>query len=206
LLVGGIVLGGGKSRRMGQPKEWLAIHGEPMLCRVVRQLGEVVSPIVVVAAADQTLPMLPAQVLVARDRHPDRGPLEGLRAGLHAMATHASPKLEAVFVVSCDAPLLNPAFVRRVIESLDADVDAAVPDDGDRLHPLASVYRLSVLAPIERLLAAGQRRMQDLCLAINTRRIPAAALREVDPELASLVNVNRREEFELALRSIEKAS
>ena len=203
LFVGGIVLCGGKSRRMGQPKEWLSIRGEPMLRRVVRRLGEVVSLIVVVAAADQELPPLPAHVLVAHDVYPDRGPLEGLRAGLCAMTALASPTPEAVFVVSCDAPLLTSAFVQRVIESLDADDEAAVPDVDDRLHPLASIYRVSVLATIDRLLAADQRRMQDLCAAIRTRRIPIAALREVDPDLASLVNVNRPEEFEFALRALE---
>ena len=48
--VGGIVLCGGQSRRMGRPKAWLPFAGETMLARVVRLLSEAVSPIVVVAS------------------------------------------------------------------------------------------------------------------------------------------------------------
>ena len=42
LLVGlaGIVLCGGQSKRMGQPKAWLPFGGEFMLARVVRLLGQ----------------------------------------------------------------------------------------------------------------------------------------------------------------------
>jgi molybdenum cofactor guanylyltransferase len=64
---GGIVLCGGESRRMGRPKAWLPFAGELMLPRVVRLLGEVVAPVVVVAAPGQDVPPLPAGVEVVRD-------------------------------------------------------------------------------------------------------------------------------------------
>ena len=54
--VGGIVLCGGQSTRMGRPKAWLPFAGELMLQRVVRLLGTAVQPIVVVAAPEQELP------------------------------------------------------------------------------------------------------------------------------------------------------
>ena len=44
-----------------KPKAWLPIVGELMLPRVVRLLGEAVSPIVVVAAPDQDLPIEPRE-------------------------------------------------------------------------------------------------------------------------------------------------
>ena len=56
-----------------------------MLQRVLRLLGGVVAPIVVVAAVDQELPPLPAGVLVTRDEREGRGPLQGLSAGLKAL-------------------------------------------------------------------------------------------------------------------------
>ena len=56
---------GGKSTRMGVPKATLPFGPETMLQRVVRLLGTVVSPIVVVAARGQELPELPPR----RDRH-----------------------------------------------------------------------------------------------------------------------------------------
>ena len=52
LKTGGLVLCGGRSRRMGLDKASLPFGPETMLNRVVRKLSEVVSPIVVVAAKD----------------------------------------------------------------------------------------------------------------------------------------------------------
>src|SRR5437868_15124308 len=83
---GGIVLAGGKSSRMGLPKATLPFGLELMLQRVVRLLGSVVQPIVVVAAPNQELPQLPGGVLLACDERESRGPLEGLCAGLTAIA------------------------------------------------------------------------------------------------------------------------
>ena len=76
----GVVLCGGQSSRMGRPKAWLPFGGEVMLVRVVRLLGEVVSPLVVVAAPGQDVPALPADVAVVRDPERGRGPLQGLAA------------------------------------------------------------------------------------------------------------------------------
>src|SRR5262249_61922136 len=112
--VGGIVLCGGRSSRMGRPKAWLPFDGEPMLVRVVRRLGEAVSPLVVVAAPGQDVPPLPADVTVVRDEVAGRGPLQGLQAGLEALRGGA----EAADLSSCDVPFLRPAFVRPLIEFL----------------------------------------------------------------------------------------
>ena len=112
---GGIVLCGGESSRMGRPKAWLPFGAEFMLQRVVRVLREVVEPVVVVAAPNQDVPPLPPGVMIARDEVGGNGPLGGLAAGLAALAG----RCDAVYLSSCDVPLLRAAFVRRVIEGLE---------------------------------------------------------------------------------------
>src|SRR5207248_1670657 len=109
--VGGIVLCGGQSRRMGRPKAWLPFAGEIMLPRVVRLLRAAVNPIVVVAAPGQEIPSLSADVTVVRDEEEGRGPLAGLSAGLKGLANRA----EAAYLSSCDVPFLRAEFVRRLI-------------------------------------------------------------------------------------------
>ena len=51
--------------------------------------GEVARPIVVVAAPGQDVPPLPAEVAIVRDEEQGRGPLQGLAAGLQALAGQA---------------------------------------------------------------------------------------------------------------------
>src|SRR5437660_11743328 len=147
MIVGGIVLCGGQSKRMGRPKAWLPFGDEVMLQRVVRILSGVVSPIAVVAAPDQELPALPDGVLVVRDEEKGRGPLQGLAAGLTTLRGQA----DAVYLSSCDVPFLRPAFVQRMIALL-GDHQIGVPRVGDHHHPLAAVYRLEVADTVAHLL------------------------------------------------------
>jgi len=192
--VGGIVLGGGQSRRMGRAKAWLPFAEEIMLPRVVRLLSEAVQPIVVVAAADQEIPPLPPEIRLVRDREKSRGPLEGLAAGLAAL----SGEVDAAFLSSCDVPFLRPAFVRRLIELL-GDAAICVPLAGGYHHPLAAVYRLEVAEAVRRLLAENRLRPTYLFEMVPTRVVEAAELAEVDPTLESLRNLNTPEEYEAAL-------
>jgi molybdopterin-guanine dinucleotide biosynthesis protein A len=193
---GAIILCGGKSSRMGQDKATLPFGPECMLQRVVRLIGEVVPArnIVVVAAADQTLPPLPPEVKLARDEHEDRGPLEGLAAGLRCL----SDDVEAVYATSCDVPLLVPEFVTQMFAKL-GDYEIAVPYDQERLHPLSAVYRCSVLPQIERMLRDDQLRVRQLFDAVSTCRIATDELRSADPTLSTLENLNSPEDYRRSL-------
>ena len=195
--VGGIVLCGGQSRRMGRPKAWLPFGDELMLPRVVRLLSEVVAPVVVVAAPEQELPPLPDDVRIVRDEEQGRGPLQGLAAGLEALTGGA----DAAYASSCDVPLLQPAFVRRMIELLGEHA-ICVPHVGEYHHPLASVYRVEVMDTVRRLLAEGRMRPVFLFESLPTRVVTADELRGADPELRTLRNQNSPEDDEAALREL----
>lgn len=190
----GIVLCGGKSTRMGTSKALLPFGRETMLQRVVRILGEVVAPIVVVAAVNQELPALPPGVTVARDEHEGRGPLEGLRSGLKALPAD----VDAAYITSCDVPLLVPGFVRRMIELADG-YDVAVMEIDGFTHPLSAVYRRATLPRVESLLADNRLRPVFLFDAVKTRRVHADEM-TADPDLRTLRNLNTREDYERALR------
>ena len=182
---------------MGLPKATLPFGPEQMLQRVVRLLGSVVEPIVVVAAPEQILPPLPAETLVARDEREGRGPLQGLLAGLTAI----EPLAHAAYATSCDVPLLVPAFVQAMINAL-GDAEIAVPVEGEFPHPLAAVYRTTVLPHIRELLAADRLRPAFLFERVATRRLPAEDLRSVDPALNTLKNLNRPEDYLAALKEV----
>jgi molybdenum cofactor guanylyltransferase len=194
MTTGGIVLCGGRSTRMGSPKALLPFGSETMLQRVVRLLGTVVSPIVVVAAPGQELPALPPSITVTRDEREDRGPLEGLHAGLKALPAD----VDAAYITSCDVPLLVPAFVERVIQLL-GDHDIAVMEIDGFAHPLSAVYRRRTLPHVEALLAADRLRVAFLFDAVKTRRLQIADVISADPELLTLRNLNTPKDYEEAL-------
>jgi len=188
---GGIVLCGGRSSRMGRPKAWLPFGDELMLQRVVRVLREVVEPVVVVAAPGQDVPPLSPEVEIVRDEVEGRGPLQGLAAGLAALAG----KADAAYLSSCDTPFLTAAFVRRMIEMLESS-SIAVPHVGGFFHPLAAAYRLAVTDIVLSLLAADRLRPVFLFDAVPTRIVEPHEL----PDLDSLRNLNTPEDYESALQ------
>lgn len=183
---------------MGSPKALLAFGPETMLQRMVRLLGSVVSPIVVVAAPDQPLPPLPADVTVTRDEREGRGPLEGLRAGLKALPG----SVEIAYVTSCDVPLLVTGFVRRMID-LATDHDIAVMEIDGFPHPLSAVYRRTTLPHVEALLAQDRLRPVFLFDAVRTRRVQPAEMDSADPWLLTLRNLNTREDYLAALATAD---
>ncbi len=183
---------------MGRPKAWLPIGGEVMLQRVVRILQQVVEPVVVVAAPEQELPPLPAAAVITRDPVEAQGPLRGLATGLAAL--HESP-CPGVYLSACDVPFLRPAFVRRIVESLQ-DAEACVPRVGGFFHPLAAAYRTHLRSVAEHLLAVGRSRPWDLIQSVRHRFLDADDLHDVDPDLRSLRNVNTPAEYEEILRDL----
>jgi molybdenum cofactor guanylyltransferase len=195
ITTGGIVLCGGKSTRMGSPKALLPFGSETMLQRVVRLLGSVVTPIVVVSARDQAVPMLPGYARIVRDEQEGRGPLEGLRAGLKALPE----SVEAAYITGCDVPLLVPGFVRLMIDLL-GDHDIAVMEIDGFTHPLSAVYRRSILPHVDALLADGRLRPAFLFDALKTRRVRPSEVASADPDLLTLRNLNTPEDYRDALK------
>ena len=190
---GAVLLAGGESRRMGRPKADLDLGGVPFARRVADTLSGVVGAanVVVVRAAGQASPELPAGVILTEDREPGRGPLEGFAAGLAAL-----PACESVFLAACDAPLLRGEFVRLMFAELESGgAFAAVPLALGYRHPLCAAYRVGVREVVAETLAAGESAMGQLLARLAVRYVHEARLREVDAELASLRNVNTPGEY-----------
>lgn len=199
---GGVVLAGGGSLRMGAAKAWLDWHGVPLLAHVARVVQDgCEGPVVVVRAAGQELPPLPAGVRVVEDARPGRGPLEGLAAGLHALRGEA----DVAYASSTDVPLLQPVFVRRVLAALRDGDDAAVPRTHGHRQPLAAAYRIAVVDVLDGLLARDALKLGQLLDHCRTRFLDEAELladrrlAAADPQLRSLANVNDPASYRAAL-------
>ena len=195
LLVGGIVLCGGRSLRMGRSKAWLPFGHEPSLSRVVRIVRSVVSPVVVVAGPIQNVPSLPEDVRLLRDEEEYLGPLAGLGLGLMSL----QHEVGAAFVAACDVPLLLPEFIQLLIDRLE-DHDAAVVFDGRHYYGVVAVYRTRLAGLVRRLVASRQLRLRSLFDRCDVRSVELEEVRAVDPDLRSLRNINTIDEYREALQ------
>lgn len=197
----GIVLCGGRSRRMGQEKYRLSFAGETLLQRICRIVQPEVSRILIVAAVDQEIPQLESNIQVLRDEIPDAGPLAGIAQALTYLVTTDDPPV-AAFVTSCDVPLLKPELIRLLRNQLTEEFDAVVVRDSDFAYPLCAIYRTTVAATAARLIASGQRRAAALSENLHTCWLPLDAIRIVDPNLESFMNCNTPEDYEKAKQAL----
>jgi molybdopterin-guanine dinucleotide biosynthesis protein A len=187
---------------MGSPKAALDWHGSTLLRRVTGILARAVAgPVVVVSAPAQALPALDPAVEVVADEREGRGPLQGIAAGLGAIGDRAA----RAYVSSTDVPLLHPAFVRRVVGALHDQVDVVLPEIGGYRQPLAAAYRVGLLPTVEALIAEDRMRPAFLFQESRVLQLTAAdllqqtALARLDPELASVSNLNEPADYERAL-------
>ena len=128
---------------------------------------------------------MPPSILPAVfDRHADAGPLAGLDA---ALAARDRPWL---LVVAGDMPDLCGAVLDLLLAARAADVDAVVPRIGGYPEPLLAVYGRTAAPVIGRALADGRHRTQAIFAELRVAWLDEAAVRAVDPDLASLRNIN----------------
>jgi molybdenum cofactor guanylyltransferase len=148
----------------------------------------------------QPLPALPPAVEVVDDPREGLGPVQGLAAGLAAVAGRA----EIAFVCSTDLPFLHPAFARRVLRAAAEGADVGLPIARGYPQPLAAAYRTGLAPVAERLVREERLRPAFLFDECTVARLDDAALRAdpmlgaLDPDLDSVLNVNEPADYEAA--------
>jgi len=193
--VTGVLLAGGKSRRMGEDKRFLSVGEETLFERSLGVLRSVFQRVLVVIAQDS--PALQSDVPVYRDLIPECGSLGGLYTGLKQAVT------PYVFVVACDMPFLNPATICSFMECKgDYDVVMAKLENG--LHPMHALYHRQCLPVMEDLMKAQELKIQRLAAhpSLRVRLITPDELSAIDPDGRSFYNVNTPSDLATA-RSIQ---
>jgi molybdenum cofactor guanylyltransferase len=181
----GIILVGGKSRRMGRDKAFLKVSGVPIFERVLEVFGKCFGHVLLVGDHEERFAGYGLTVLP--DIYPGSS-LGGLYTGLHHAAT------EYIFVSSCDIPFPNAEVVRYLL-SLRTGFDAVVLATAEGYEPLFALYSKSCLATIKAQLDSG-----DFCAyayypQIKVRYVSYEELAHLDLDGKAFLNVNTPEEF-----------
>ena len=189
--VTGVLLAGGKSRRMGEDKRYLLVGEETLLERGLHVLRSVFQDVVVVIAQDS--PPLGVDVKVVRDLMPECGSLGGLYTGLMQAVT------PWIFVVACDMPFLNEAVIAQ-FTSRRATADIVMAKLGARLHPMHALFGKQCLPVLEQMIRARQLKIQDLVshVSLRVQYVTEVDLLTIDPSGRSFQNVNTPADLEAA--------
>lgn len=198
-VVSGIILAGGRSRRMGFDKLSVEVGGVPMLTRVCVVLGRFCQEIVVVGDGG---PEVEGVARIPDSRSGGEGPLAGLEAGL------AATDGGVVFACAGDMPFVNEGLARSLLSLVRGGARAAVPvHPAGTWHPLFAAYERGVGREIGEALDAGTRSMRGMLSRVSgaggVEYVGGGFERFGEPG-AMLMNVNSPEDLKAA-RSMHEA-
>lgn len=191
--VTGIILAGGRSRRLGRDKAVEPFGSQPLIGRVIELVQSLTDEIVVSVADSARAAALPLEEAhqIAVDIYPEGGSLGGIYAGLNAASS------EWGLVVACDMPFLNRQLFEYMLTQR-AGYDAVVPVPGDFPEPTHALYSRVCLPHIEARLKANNLKISGFFDDVRVRYINEDEVRGFDPELHSFFNVNSPEDLDRA--------
>lgn len=208
-IVGMILAGGQSSRMQGKDKAILPLNHTPLLLRVANRLKPQLLNLAInrpLAKRAHDANLLPAWLMALAWLEDDarfgeyQGPLAGILAGL-AWAKYGNA--DFLVVAACDCPLIPLDFVQRLASRLTPDPVTQDTQEGSkavvfaasggRLHPVNSLWSVSLLSDLENWLATNQSRkieyfVRTHCGGIESQEWP---IQPYDPFL----NINSPEDI-----------
>jgi len=190
LVVSGIVLAGGRSRRFGSDKLAARVGAGTLLDRSVAAVASIVSDVVVVVAPldERVVTPIAGPLRIVADPEAHGGPLVGLLTGLEAVDQ------PLVVVVGGDMPSLRPDVLRLLVRTLAAEptIGAVVLRSRGALVPLPAAVRTGAATDwTRRLVGDGERRLRSLFERLPTRILEEGEWRPMDPDGETLRDVDR---------------
>jgi molybdopterin-guanine dinucleotide biosynthesis protein A len=184
--VSGIVLAGGRGRRMGGVDKGLQLlRGKPMVRWVIERLSPQVDEVLINANQNIAAYESFGNRVVSDEVGGFAGPLAGLASG---MAVAAQP---LVVTVPCDSPFLPADLVARLRAALEAnDADLAVARTGAQPHPVFALTRRRLSTGLAAFLSAGGRKIDAWYAPLKTVEVP------FDDQPDAFLNINTRDELE----------
>jgi molybdenum cofactor guanylyltransferase len=188
--VGGFVLAGGASLRMGRDKALLELGGVAMIVRAVRLLEQLVDSPVVIASPSRFDGL---GLRVVADDEPGLGPLGGIATALRVSAHSWN------LIVACDLPYLTTEWLSFLIQrAAKSPVDAVLPQSGSGVEPLCAMYHKRALPAVTSALAHGVRKITDGIAGLAILSLAPSESKAFDSGGLLFKNINTREEYEAA--------
>jgi molybdopterin-guanine dinucleotide biosynthesis protein A len=182
----GVILSGGRNRRMGENKAFIPVDGERLIDRTVRLFRAVFQEVIIVTTSPRDY--LDQDAIIVTDILPDKGALGGIYTGLFYARD------EYAFVAACDMPFLDRSFLEYMVRRSEG-YDIVVPAPSDGLQPLHAVYARRCLPVIRGLIERNRLKITGFYPGNRLLKLSPEVIRSFDPEGRMFLNVNTPEDL-----------
>jgi len=184
--VTGFAVAGGRSQRMGSDKALLPWAGTTLLEHTLARLRAACNEVCILSGMQ--IRYASYGTPVHADLVPEAGPLGGVHAGLLNLGVSLG------LFLGVDTPLV-PSPLLRALVAAAGGFDAVVPVVGGRPEPLCAVYRGTCLAPVQRRLEAGERKMTSFWPDVRVRTMAEDELAIFGDPVVMFRNLNTTEDY-----------
>lgn len=188
----GVLLAGGRSKRMGQDKRFLLLNGVTLFDRARSVLEDLFSEVLIVLAEEgPDLSMGRGKAVF--DIIPQCAAAGGLFTGLF----HA--KCERAFVIACDMPFLNSGVISHMMDWAGSS-DVVMGKIGLELQPMHGFYSKKCLPFLEEMIQTKNLRLQNLLHypSLHVRIFGEEEIKKIDQHCLSFFNLNTPADLEFA--------
>jgi molybdopterin-guanine dinucleotide biosynthesis protein A len=193
----GVVLAGGKSRRMGKDKRFLEVAGRPLLEHVCAVLEPLFPELILsLAYPEPEIQVKPFRVVT--DVIPDCAALGGLYTALSG-SSHSR-----IFVVACDMPFITALSIERFL-SLVGECDVGLAELATGIQPMHAVYSKACLPAIRRMIDQKQLKIQTLATLkeLSVQVLTERDLAGMSNHMLPFLNVNTPADYELVRKLLD---
>ncbi len=190
LPVTGLILCGGRSKRMGRPKAFLPYGGSTIVEHLLATSRDIFNEVYLVTNEPDSFAHISDDVV--KDILPYRGPLGGILSGLLVASNpHA-------FVIACDMPLVKMALIRQMAAQRH-DTDVLVLAHKEGVEPLLGIYSKNCIKPLEESLFADQLKVHDFLQGLKAKLFRYDDSQVSGAELPPYYNVNTPQDYSTVL-------
>lgn len=187
--IAGIVLAGGQSSRYGKAKMFEIFAGQPLYEHSLQALKtNGLAPLAIATNAQLKANFINQDCQFIIEDTPHQGPLFALHQIMLAI-----PNAQWYFIIASDMPCMNSQFVTTLLGYVSDDYDVIMPQQGERLQPLAALYHRSALPTLQSLVQQNRRSMRALVEQVRVCYVPFAT------DDVTFININRQDDWQKEL-------
>ena len=189
----GIILAGGKSRRMGHDKTHIIVDGESLLDKSISFLENFCNEIIISSnAGNLNFP----GIKIVPDEITNLGPIGGIYSSLKVSQSNVN------LFIAPDMPYLNEELIRFLLSNAVNDkISAIVLPDG-KIEPLCAVYPRNIISNIESFIKSGNKKLIDLLNKLEFNQVKLKGTESFYSDKL-FMNINYPEDLEKYLENKE---
>jgi molybdopterin-guanine dinucleotide biosynthesis protein A len=179
----GVILAGGKSKRIGKNKAFLTLNGKFFIIHSLEKLKEIFNDVIIISDEVDKFSFLGVKVFP--DIIKDAGPLGGIYTALMNI------EKDYAFIVPCDMPLLRVSAIKEIIKHASKN-KIVIGFSENEIYPLLGIYPKKFKNDLKNYILKGGRKVMEFIESFKmVKKVDLSKFKEY------LINVNTPSDYKL---------